>query len=67
MWEGLKNLFFLFVFFNSKVVPIDSLTCENVLYWRALCEFIKNKGDEGEEMLEQVLPDAAVYAEYLCG
>ncbi|XP_011473381.2 condensin complex subunit 3 [Oryzias latipes] len=52
---------------NRKVIPIDSLTCENVLYWRALCEFIKDKGDDGEEMLEQVLPDAAAYAEYLCG
>uniref|UniRef100_A0A8C7XAP7 Non-SMC condensin I complex, subunit G n=1 Tax=Oryzias sinensis TaxID=183150 RepID=A0A8C7XAP7_9TELE len=52
---------------NRKVIPFDSLTCENVLYWRALCEFIKDKGDDGEEMLEQVLPDAAAYAEYLCG
>lgn len=46
---------------------MDSLTCENVLYWRALCEFVKAKGDEADEMLEQVLPDAATYADYLCG
>ncbi|XP_056227267.1 condensin complex subunit 3 [Seriola aureovittata] len=52
---------------NRKLVPGDSLTCENVLYWRALCEFIKAKGDEGDEMLEQVLPDAATYADYLYG
>uniref|UniRef100_A0A665VRQ0 Nuclear condensin complex subunit 3 C-terminal domain-containing protein n=1 Tax=Echeneis naucrates TaxID=173247 RepID=A0A665VRQ0_ECHNA len=43
---------------SRKLIPVDSLTCENVLYWRALCEFIKAKGDEGDEMLEQVLPDA---------
>ncbi|XP_054461163.1 condensin complex subunit 3 isoform X2 [Anoplopoma fimbria] len=52
---------------NRKLVPVDSLSCENVLYWRALCEFIKAKGDEGDEMLEQVLPDAATYADYLYG
>ncbi|CAN9510407.1 unnamed protein product [Ophioblennius macclurei] len=52
---------------NRKLIPVDSLTCENVLYWRALCEFFKSKGDEGEEMLEQVLADAATYAYYLCG
>ncbi|KAF3687656.1 Condensin complex subunit 3 [Channa argus] len=52
---------------NRKLIPVDSLTCENVLYWRALCEFIKAKGDEGDEMLEQVLPDAAIFADYLCG
>ncbi|KAM4584418.1 condensin complex subunit 3 isoform 2-T2 [Odontesthes bonariensis] len=52
---------------NRKLIPVDSLTCENVLYWRALCEFIKAKGDDGDEMLEQVLPDAATYADYLCG
>ncbi|XP_037327621.2 condensin complex subunit 3 [Pungitius pungitius] len=52
---------------HRKLVPVDSLSCENVLYWRALCEFIKAKGDDGEELLEQVLPDAASYANYLCG
>lgn len=54
--------------FNDwKLIPEDSLSCENMLYWRALCEFIKSKGDEGEEMMEQVLPDAATYAKYLSG
>ncbi|KAM4595103.1 condensin complex subunit 3 [Fundulus diaphanus] len=52
---------------NRKVIPVDSVTCENVLYWRALCEFLKDKGDDGEEMLEQVLPDASTYADYLSG
>ncbi|XP_037830530.1 condensin complex subunit 3 isoform X2 [Kryptolebias marmoratus] len=52
---------------NRKLIPVESLTCENVLYWRALCEFIKSKGDGGDEMLEQVLPDASAYADYLCG
>uniref|UniRef100_A0A8B9KMG1 Nuclear condensin complex subunit 3 C-terminal domain-containing protein n=1 Tax=Astyanax mexicanus TaxID=7994 RepID=A0A8B9KMG1_ASTMX len=32
-----------------KLIPVDALTCENVLYWRSLCEFVKAKGDEGEE------------------
>ncbi|XP_037114328.1 condensin complex subunit 3 isoform X1 [Syngnathus acus] len=50
---------------NRKLIPVECLTCENVLYWRALCKFIKDKGDDGDEMLEQVLPDAATYAEYL--
>lgn len=52
---------------NRKLIPVDSLSCENVLHWRSLCEFIKAKGDEGDEMLEQVLPDAATYADYLYG
>uniref|UniRef100_A0A8D3BTM7 Non-SMC condensin I complex, subunit G n=1 Tax=Scophthalmus maximus TaxID=52904 RepID=A0A8D3BTM7_SCOMX len=33
----------------------------------ALCEFVKAKGDEGDEMLEQVLADAATYADYIYG
>lgn len=53
--------------FKRKLLPVDSLTCENVLYWRALCEFVKAKGDEGDEMLEQVLADAATYADYIYG
>ncbi|XP_026059524.1 condensin complex subunit 3-like isoform X3 [Carassius auratus] len=50
---------------ERKLIPVDSLTCENVLYWRALCEFVKSKGNEGEELLEQLLPEAAIFAEYL--
>ncbi|KAG7485689.1 condensin complex subunit 3 [Solea senegalensis] len=52
---------------SRKLIPVDSLTCETVLYWRALCEFFKAKGDEGDELLEQVLADAATYADYLYG
>lgn len=54
-------------FLNRKLIPEDTLSCENVLYWRGLCEFFKAKGDDGEEMLERVLPDAATYADYLNG
>uniref|UniRef100_A0A9J7X0S1 Non-SMC condensin I complex, subunit G n=1 Tax=Cyprinus carpio carpio TaxID=630221 RepID=A0A9J7X0S1_CYPCA len=50
---------------ERKRIPVDSLTCENVLYWRALCEFVKNKGNEGEELLERLLPETAIFAEYL--
>ncbi|XP_051994084.1 condensin complex subunit 3 [Xyrauchen texanus] len=50
---------------ERKLIPVGSLTCENMLYWRALCEFVKSKGDEGEELLEKLLPEAAIFAEYL--
>ncbi|XP_018591249.2 condensin complex subunit 3 [Scleropages formosus] len=52
---------------GRKLIPEEDLTCEKVLYWRALCEFMKSKGDEGEEMLEKLLPEAAIFAEYLYG
>lgn len=44
---------------------METLTPENALYWRVLCEYVKSKGDEGEEILEQILPEPIVYAEYL--
>ncbi|KAG9266155.1 condensin complex subunit 3 isoform X2 [Astyanax mexicanus] len=50
---------------ERKLIPVDALTCENVLYWRSLCEFVKAKGDEGEELLEKLLPEPAIFAEYL--
>ncbi|XP_004579248.3 condensin complex subunit 3 [Ochotona princeps] len=50
---------------GRKLIPVETLTPENALYWRALCEYLKSKGDEGEEFLEQILPEPAVYAEYL--
>ncbi|XP_052055160.1 condensin complex subunit 3 [Apodemus sylvaticus] len=50
---------------GRKLIPVETLTPEIALYWRTLCEYLKSKGDEGEEFLEQILPEPAVYAEYL--
>ncbi|XP_030047085.1 LOW QUALITY PROTEIN: condensin complex subunit 3 [Microcaecilia unicolor] len=50
---------------DSKLIPVENLTPENVLYWKSLCEYLKSKGEEGETALEQILPEPAVYAEYL--
>nr|XP_045017524.1 condensin complex subunit 3 isoform X2 [Jaculus jaculus] len=50
---------------DRKLIPVEALTPEISLYWRVLCEYLKSKGDEGEEFLEQILPEPVVYAEYL--
>ncbi|KAM6401220.1 condensin complex subunit 3 [Pluvialis apricaria] len=50
---------------SRKLIPLEDLTSENVLYWRCLCEYLKSKGEEGEDLLEQVLPETAIYADYL--
>ncbi|XP_072352559.1 condensin complex subunit 3 isoform X6 [Scyliorhinus torazame] len=50
---------------DGKVIPGENLTCENALYWRCLCKYIKSMGDEREEALENILPETAIYAEYL--
>ncbi|XP_066501995.1 condensin complex subunit 3 [Hoplias malabaricus] len=50
---------------DRKLIPVEVLSCENVLYWRALCEFVKSKGDEGEDLLDKLLPEPAIFAEYL--
>lgn len=52
---------------HRKLIPAELLSCESVLYWRALCESLRAQGDEGEEMLERILPEAAIYADYLSG
>ncbi|XP_060687493.1 condensin complex subunit 3 [Hemiscyllium ocellatum] len=50
---------------HGKVISAESLTCENALYWRCLCKYMKSMGDEREEALEKLLPEAAIYAAYL--
>ncbi|NXH15019.1 CND3 protein, partial [Bucco capensis] len=50
---------------SRKLIPLEDLTAENVLYWRCLCEYLKSKGEEGEDLLEQVLPEPSTYADYL--
>uniref|UniRef100_A0AAY4AQP8 Nuclear condensin complex subunit 3 C-terminal domain-containing protein n=1 Tax=Denticeps clupeoides TaxID=299321 RepID=A0AAY4AQP8_9TELE len=39
---------------SPELIPEDSLTCEN-------------KGDQGEEILDHLVPEAAIFAEYLYG
>ncbi|NXV83391.1 CND3 protein, partial [Atlantisia rogersi] len=50
---------------SRKLIALEDLTAENVLYWRCLCEYLKSKGEEGEVLLEQLLPETAIYADYL--
>uniref|UniRef100_A0A8C9MEE5 Non-SMC condensin I complex subunit G n=1 Tax=Serinus canaria TaxID=9135 RepID=A0A8C9MEE5_SERCA len=50
---------------SRKLIPVEDLTAENVLYWRCLCAYLKSKGEEGEVLLDQVLPEPAIYADYL--
>nr|XP_056711326.1 condensin complex subunit 3 [Euleptes europaea] len=49
---------------DRKVIPVEKLTAENALFWRVLCEYLKSKGEE-EEFLEHLLPEPAVYADYV--
>uniref|UniRef100_A0A8C9SVB4 Non-SMC condensin I complex, subunit G n=1 Tax=Scleropages formosus TaxID=113540 RepID=A0A8C9SVB4_SCLFO len=51
----------------SLSLPEDLLQDRIFSMCLALCEFMKSKGDEGEEMLEKLLPEAAIFAEYLYG
>uniref|UniRef100_A0A8C8EAH3 Non-SMC condensin I complex subunit G n=2 Tax=Otus sunia TaxID=257818 RepID=A0A8C8EAH3_9STRI len=50
---------------SRKLIPLEDLTAENVVYWRCLCEYLKSKGEEGEDLLEKMLPEPAIYADYL--
>ncbi|XP_068799393.1 condensin complex subunit 3 [Struthio camelus] len=50
---------------SRKLIPLEDLTAENALYWRSFCEYLKSKGEEGEDLLEQIVPEPAIYADYL--
>ncbi|XP_074847855.1 condensin complex subunit 3 isoform X2 [Carettochelys insculpta] len=50
---------------DRKLIPVEDLTAESVVYWRSLCEYLKSKGEEGEALMEQILSEPAVYADYL--
>ncbi|NXY83464.1 CND3 protein, partial [Alcedo cyanopectus] len=50
---------------SRKLIPLEDLTAEKVIYWRCLCEYLKSKDEECEALLEQVLPEPVIYAGYL--
>ncbi|XP_009908748.2 condensin complex subunit 3 [Dryobates pubescens] len=47
---------------NRKLIPLEDLTVENVFHWKCLCQYLKSKD---EDLLEQVLPEPLIYADYL--
>ncbi|ESO95108.1 hypothetical protein LOTGIDRAFT_117517 [Lottia gigantea] len=50
---------------DSYMVVIEELDCESSMYWRMLLKYIQSKGNEYEEILETIIPNCLLYANYL--
>ena len=51
--------------FCSLLVPVDQLNCESALYWQAVCKYIHDMGNDGDEYMEKVLPTCVDYCAYV--
>ncbi|XP_033122987.1 condensin complex subunit 3-like isoform X2 [Anneissia japonica] len=47
------------------VIEESSLTCENVLYWRCLCEHLNSLGGQNIDLLDKLLPTVSYFASYI--
>lgn len=48
---------------DTKLIPIDKLSAENVVYWRCVIEHLQR--EKITEKLESILPDLIYYCEYV--
>ncbi|XP_054016614.1 condensin complex subunit 3-like [Hylaeus anthracinus] len=48
---------------ETKLIPLDKLTTENVLYWRCLLKYLYQ--NEYTEELEQVVPELSTFCTYI--
>jgi len=48
-----------------KMVSHQLLTPENVYYWHMVCKHLKELGEEGELLLQKVLPELTNFCEYV--
>ncbi len=56
----------LLVFCVARLVlPVEDLGCESALYWRSLCEHLRELGAEADEHLEKVLPNGTELCKYI--
>lgn len=48
-----------------KMVPYENLTPENVFYWYMMVKHLKTLGEEGELLLQAILPELTNFCEYI--
>eukprot|EP00057_Strongylocentrotus_purpuratus_P028491 XP_011682965.1 PREDICTED: condensin complex subunit 3-like [Strongylocentrotus purpuratus] len=48
---------------EDLVIPIEELSCENVLYWCCLVEHVRSKGDEA--LMDKLMPTASAFCDYV--
>ncbi|KAG1674342.1 Condensin complex subunit 3 [Nymphon striatum] len=51
---------------EEKTISEEDMTCEKVLHWRALCQYLKESADpKAEQILENLIPELLPFCEYL--
>nr|XP_002127415.1 condensin complex subunit 3 isoform X2 [Ciona intestinalis] len=50
---------------EEKLVEHDVLVPEAVFYWSQLCNFLRSKGQDGENQVEDLLPTTFIFASYI--
>lgn len=50
---------------ENNVIAYENLTPESALYWCEICQFLRNKGVDFEEHVEQLLPSLTVFCDYV--
>ncbi|ESO01922.1 hypothetical protein HELRODRAFT_161124 [Helobdella robusta] len=45
-------------------IPLDKMTCENVLYWQVLCQHIRSMGAKEEVNLDRLMPTCIGFVKY---
>ena len=50
---------------TDKLIPIDKLTPENVLFWRCVAQHLHGEGEEMMENLEKIIPNLTPFCQYI--
>ena len=48
---------------QTRVIPIDKITCENVLFWRCVAEHLKR--ENRAEELEDIIPELSQFCAFI--
>ena len=48
-----------------EMVPYENLTPENVFYWYTMVKHLNTLGEEGELLLQTILPELTNFCEYI--
>ncbi|KAJ9595332.1 hypothetical protein L9F63_027283, partial [Diploptera punctata] len=49
----------------NKLIPLDKLTPENVLFWRYLAQYLHAEGEEMVDNLEKIIPELTPFCQHI--
>lgn len=50
---------------NEKLITSGEINWEEFIFWRCLVQFLRNREENENELVDQIIPELSFFAKYL--